>query len=174
MNIGLSVDCVAGQLIIVDLSNNRIRSIQSSDFASLTAARQLFLANNQIEHIHVDALRATRLLQQLSIQDNRLSELSHLPGLPQFQIRFFGCSILLARAQVLWRIRYPFFTHTCISLLICLVCFVPSSGISFQFYKNISFFVSQPWIFFLFDGEMKLNLKSNKKIYFLVAAVVFS
>ncbi|MCP9264195.1 Leucine-rich repeats and immunoglobulin-like domains protein 1 [Dirofilaria immitis] len=69
----------AEQLIIFDLSYNRIRSIGDNDLIQLVAIRQLLLANNQINVINRNALKACALLQQLHIGNNSIEELPVMP-----------------------------------------------------------------------------------------------
>uniref|UniRef100_A0A158PNA5 TIR domain-containing protein n=1 Tax=Anisakis simplex TaxID=6269 RepID=A0A158PNA5_ANISI len=78
-NIGISSECSVGQLLILDLSNNRIQSIGSTDLSALAAIRQLSLANNQIEHIDREAFHANTLLQHLDIESNRIQEMPLVP-----------------------------------------------------------------------------------------------
>uniref|UniRef100_A0A915PKI3 Uncharacterized protein n=1 Tax=Setaria digitata TaxID=48799 RepID=A0A915PKI3_9BILA len=77
----LSLKCTskAEQLIIFDLSYNRIRSINDNDLIELVAVRQLLLANNQINIINRNALKACALLQQLHINNNSIEELPIMP-----------------------------------------------------------------------------------------------
>lgn len=78
-NLGLDLDCSAEQLIIVDLSHNRIHAVGSSDLVPLVAVRQLSLANNLIEHMDRESLQACTLLQQLHLENNRVQEVPLMP-----------------------------------------------------------------------------------------------
>ncbi|VDK28599.1 unnamed protein product [Gongylonema pulchrum] len=69
----------AEQLIIYDLSDNRIRTIASDDLKQLVAVRQLLIANNQIENINRQALSACALLQYLHLGNNSIEEIPALP-----------------------------------------------------------------------------------------------
>lgn len=90
-----SSDCESGELIIVDLSNNRIPSIRFTDFSSLTAVRQLSLADNRIENIDNGSFKASEYLRHLAVQNNKVSRIGYLPGLLIFFFLFCYFSVLL-------------------------------------------------------------------------------
>lgn len=81
-HIGNSEECnAAAQLIISDISHNRIRSIDVDDFKQSVVMRQLHLSHNLIAHIHRDAFKACPLLQQLQLENNSIEELPTMPGI---------------------------------------------------------------------------------------------
>lgn len=67
------------QLIIADLSSNKILAVANDDLRRFVAIRQLILDRNGIEHIERDALTGSPLLQQLALEGNNLEELPVLP-----------------------------------------------------------------------------------------------
>ncbi|GMT28400.1 hypothetical protein PFISCL1PPCAC_19697, partial [Pristionchus fissidentatus] len=71
--------CIAGHLIIVDLSRNRLGEILSNTLEVFPVVRQLLLGDNSITSIHSLAFNKTRLLQQLNVERNELRNVGVLP-----------------------------------------------------------------------------------------------
>ncbi|KAL3085067.1 hypothetical protein niasHS_010136 [Heterodera schachtii] len=71
--------CQLGQLIIADLSSNRIGQLRQSDLSPFPALRKLALANNTLAQIDSAAFGHVPFLQQLDLSRNRLSSLPRLP-----------------------------------------------------------------------------------------------
>uniref|UniRef100_A0A183BLG4 TIR domain-containing protein n=1 Tax=Globodera pallida TaxID=36090 RepID=A0A183BLG4_GLOPA len=72
-------NCQLGQLIVADLSSNRIGRIRRSDLGPFPALRNLALANNALEEIDFESFDQVQLLQLLDLSKNRLISLPRLP-----------------------------------------------------------------------------------------------
>lgn len=73
-------DCVLKNLNILNISNNKIIHITSSDFNPFSSLSQLNLASNNLREIEFEAFKPLSLIQHIDLSDNQLRELAPLPG----------------------------------------------------------------------------------------------
>lgn len=69
------------QLIIADLSSNNIMQIKNDDLKQFVAIRQLILDHNYIDYFDINALKYCPLLQQITLNNNKLHQLPILSGI---------------------------------------------------------------------------------------------
>lgn len=74
-------DCTLKNLNVLDISNNKIRHIASTDFQPFIFLSQLNLANNDLKEIEFEAFKPLILIQNIDLNQNHLRELPPLPGL---------------------------------------------------------------------------------------------
>ncbi|CAD5207748.1 unnamed protein product [Bursaphelenchus xylophilus] len=79
IKLGLNEDCLLEHLILLDVSKNRIRQIDSKDLVAFPVIRQLSATRNGLDEIAADAFLPTKLLQHLDLEGNLIRALPALP-----------------------------------------------------------------------------------------------
>ncbi|CAD5205815.1 unnamed protein product [Bursaphelenchus okinawaensis] len=79
IKLGLDDDCPLEHLILLDVSKNQIRQIDSKDLIAFPVIRQLSAVQNGLDEIAADAFSFTKLLQHLDLEGNLIKTLPVLP-----------------------------------------------------------------------------------------------
>jgi Leucine-rich repeat (LRR) protein len=64
-------------LLIVDLSNNKLKFLPAEVISETTQIRDLYLRNNEIQSIDVDAFKGLQTLDTLDLSQNQLHQINH-------------------------------------------------------------------------------------------------
>lgn len=70
-------DLIGDQLKILELSNNKIKTIDDNNFDKIQYLRELDLSRNKIEEISINAFSELHLLQKLDLSRNRIKTIFH-------------------------------------------------------------------------------------------------